>query len=152
MTQLRYAEDLEAGQTFDLGTYEVTLDEIKSFSAQWDPQPFHVDDSAAGAGFFGEPIASGLHSLAILQRLAVLGMFGGWAVLAGRRLREVGFEAPVRPGMVLTGSSTIEAVEHSTPVRSLITVSAALRHRQTRVLSTTYELYVWQRSGPSATS
>ncbi|MDQ0772739.1 acyl dehydratase [Streptomyces aurantiacus] len=145
MTELTYAEDLNVGAVFPLGDYEVTLDEIKEFSDLWDPQPFHTDDSAAAAGYFGEPIASGIHSLAILQRLAVLGMFGGWSVLAGRRIREVSFEAPVRAGMVLTGMMVIKAVEHVSAERSLVTVAGTLRHQDAPVLNAVHELYVWRR-------
>ncbi|MCS7478036.1 MaoC/PaaZ C-terminal domain-containing protein [Umezawaea endophytica] len=145
MTQPVYSEDIEVGSTTALGEHLVSLEEIKDYSERWDPQPFHTDESAAGSGYFGEPIASGLHSLAILQRLAVLGLFSGWAVLAGRRIREVGFLAPVRPGMVLTGSMTVDAVAHSSPERSLVTVTGALHHRDTRVLGAVHQLYVWRR-------
>ena len=48
-------------------------EEIVDFASRWDPQPFHVDDEWARDGVFGEVIASGVHSFAIFQRLAVLG-------------------------------------------------------------------------------
>jgi acyl dehydratase len=140
-----HSEDIEVGATTALGDHRVSLEEIKDFSARWDPQPFHTDESAAESGYFGEPIASGLHSLSILQRLAVLGLFSGWAVLAGRRIREVGFLAPVRPGMVLTGSMTVDAVAHSSPERSLVTVTGLLHHQGAPVLSAVHQLYVWRR-------
>ena len=38
----------------------------------------------AAEGFFGGVIASGMHSLAIYQRLAVLGAYRHWWVVAGR--------------------------------------------------------------------
>ena len=46
---LRYAEDYNAGAVFDLGTYDVTLEEIIKFSRKYDPSPFHVDDQATQA-------------------------------------------------------------------------------------------------------
>ena len=55
----RYAEDYNAGDVFDLGTYDVTREEIIEFSRKYDPFPFHVDDQAAQATVFGGIISSG---------------------------------------------------------------------------------------------
>ncbi|GIS89166.1 MAG: hypothetical protein CM1200mP18_18760 [Gammaproteobacteria bacterium] len=44
---IRYAEDYKAGDVFDLGTYDVTHDEIVEFLRKYDPFPFHIDDQAA---------------------------------------------------------------------------------------------------------
>ena len=44
---LRYAQDYTAGDVFDLGTYDVTQEEIIEFSRKYDPFPFHIDDQAA---------------------------------------------------------------------------------------------------------
>ena len=49
----RYAEDYNAGDVFDLGTYDVTREEIIEFSQKYDPFPFHVDDQAAQETVFG---------------------------------------------------------------------------------------------------
>jgi len=43
----RYAEDYQAGDVFDLGTYDVTREEIIELSRKYDPFPFHIDDRAA---------------------------------------------------------------------------------------------------------
>ena len=40
----RYAEDYLAGDVFDLGTYDVTREEIIEFSRKYDPFPFHIDE------------------------------------------------------------------------------------------------------------
>ena len=50
---LRYAEDYNAGDIFDLGTYDVTREEIIEFSRKYDPFPFHIDDQAAQETVFG---------------------------------------------------------------------------------------------------
>lgn len=68
-----YAEDLAVGDILDLGSYKMTVEDLHEFSVQWDPQRFHIDEEFAQKGHFGGIIASGIHSLAIFQRLAVLG-------------------------------------------------------------------------------
>ena len=69
-------------------------DETVRYAERWDPQPFHVDDDAAGAGHFGEVIAIGLHKLGVFQRLAVLGAYRHLAVLAVRAIRNIEFPCP----------------------------------------------------------
>ena len=44
---LRYVEDYNAGDVFDLGMYDVTGEEIIEFARKYDPFPFHIDDRAA---------------------------------------------------------------------------------------------------------
>jgi hypothetical protein len=43
----QYLEDFRAGQTFRSGRIRIDANRIKSFAAEFDPQPFHLDESAA---------------------------------------------------------------------------------------------------------
>jgi acyl dehydratase len=103
-----YAEDLPVGRVFALGTWAVTIEDIKDFARAWDPLPFHLDDEAAAAGPFGGIIASGLHTQAILIRLGVESFTGQLAFIAARELRSMRMFKPVRPGETLTGTIEIE--------------------------------------------
>jgi acyl dehydratase len=47
-----YLEDLHVGQRFTSGLYRMEEDRIKSFAAEFDPQPFHLDEAAAEASIF----------------------------------------------------------------------------------------------------
>ena len=144
MADLLCAEDLVAGSVHDLGSYDVGLEEILQFAAHWDPQVFHVDRAAAESGFFGGVIASGVHTVAIYQRLSVLGAYRHWAVIAGRRVTSE-FPAPVRPG-TLTGSLTIQQVTPTRTDRSLVTTRGALTGPDDEiVLLITVEAYVRRR-------
>jgi acyl dehydratase len=143
-TGLVHAEDVVPGTTYDLGAHTLTLEEVVQFSRQWDPQDFHVDGSSAG--YFGGTIASGLHSMAILQRLSVLGVYRHWAVVAGRRIRDVSFLAPARPGMTLRGSLVVDSVADRDGTRSLVTTSKTLSAGSTVVLTSVHELYVFRRT------
>ena len=103
-----YAEDLPVGRVFALGTWELTIEDIKTFAQAWDPLPLHLDDAAADASPFGGIIASGLHTQAIAIRLGVEAFSGQLAIIAGRELRSMRMFKPVRPGDVLTGTIEIE--------------------------------------------
>ena len=57
-----YFEDLPVGDRHEVGGYTVSEDEIVEFAEQFDPQPFHVDETAAEDSVFGESVASGPHT------------------------------------------------------------------------------------------
>lgn len=60
-----YFEDLVVGRVVELGVHTFTAEDIKSFAAKYDPQPFHMDEEAAKASLFGALCASGWHTVAI---------------------------------------------------------------------------------------
>ena len=72
MTPL-YLDDLEVGRRFTSGSVRVDEAAIKAFAAQFDPQPFHLDESAARASVFGGLAASGWHTAGLTMRLLVDG-------------------------------------------------------------------------------
>lgn len=123
--QTLFADDLAAGDVFELGSYTVSTDELTGFAEQWDPQFFHVDGDAADRGLFGGLIASGIHTMAVFQRLSVAGFWARSATIAARGIREVRFVRPVRPGSTLSGRLVVEDVQHRDG-RSLVTVNGTL--------------------------
>jgi acyl dehydratase len=146
-----YAEDLIPGSSIALGSYLTDPDEMITFAEKWDPQPFHTDVEFAQSSHFGEIIASGLYTLALFQRLAVLGAFRDWAVVAGRRIRSVDLTAPVLPGMTLHASITVDSVEATRPDRSLVILRGrVLSDDDLSVLEAIYEIYVRRRHGDEA--
>jgi acyl dehydratase len=42
-----YLEDLHVGQRFKSGTHVMEEAKIKDFAAEFDPQPFHLDETTA---------------------------------------------------------------------------------------------------------
>jgi acyl dehydratase len=109
-----YFEDLAAGQKFVSPTLRVEAGAIKAFAAEFDPQPFHLDEEAARATFFEGLAASGWHTAALTMRLCVMSEFrpAGGIIGAGGELSWV---QPVRPGDTLRVE--IEIVE-TRPSRS----------------------------------
>nr|WP_040530096.1 MaoC/PaaZ C-terminal domain-containing protein [Gordonia rhizosphera] len=142
-----FAEDLRVGHEYQLGAHTVTEAELLDFARQWDPQGFHVDAEIAAAGAFGGLIASGIHTIAVFQRLAVRDVFDAWSVIAGRRLVEVAFLHPVRPDDTLTGSMVIDDIVFDDRARALVTGTAIMVNQKNRpVLRTVVELFVRSRS------
>jgi acyl dehydratase len=55
MNQLgeRYLEDFAVGQTFGSGRLRIDGQRALAFAAEFDPQPFHLDEAAARRSIFG---------------------------------------------------------------------------------------------------
>lgn len=104
-----YADDLKPGQQFPFEEYTVSEAEILDYARQWDPVYIHTDPDAARDAGLGGVIASGLHTLAIYQRLAVAALWSRMAGGAGRSF-DVRFCRPVLPGTTLTGHARVDSV------------------------------------------
>jgi acyl dehydratase len=104
---MRYFEDFTVGETIELGSYTIGRDEIVAFAAQWDPQPFHLDEAAARETPFGGLIASGWHTTVIFMRLLVEGLLNSAASLGSPGLDELRWLKPVRPGDTLRPRVTV---------------------------------------------
>ena len=92
-----FLDDLYVGQRFASGTYRMDEERIKSFAAEFDPQPFHLDEAAARGSVFGGLAASGWHTAAVAMKLLVTGelpMANGIIGLGG----ELTWPKPTRPG------------------------------------------------------
>ena len=112
-TKELYFEDLHPGMMFNSSrSYKVTADEIKEFGERYDPQPFHIDQSAGESSFFGGLAASGWLTAAIVMRLRVesIPIAGG---MLGAGVEEMRWTAPVRPGDSLRTEAEILTVRHS---------------------------------------
>ena len=60
-----YFDDHRVDDVVTCGTYAVTAEEIMAFANKWDPQPWHVDEEAARASFFGGLTACSAHIFSI---------------------------------------------------------------------------------------
>lgn len=98
------ADDLTPGSVIPFGSYVVTLHEIIALASAWDPLPIHVNAAAASKGPHGDLIASGIHTLAVAQRLAVAAAYAHWDVIAGREVTRLRLLRPVLPGWSSRGA------------------------------------------------
>ncbi|HVM20250.1 MAG TPA: MaoC family dehydratase [Egibacteraceae bacterium] len=110
----RYFEDFAPGQRYELGTHQMTAEEIIDFARRFDPQPFHVDPDAAVASPFGGLIASGWHSAAVFMRLYVDTLLADSTSMGSPGIEQLRWRRPVRPGDVLSGRFDVEDVMDST--------------------------------------
>lgn len=104
-----FYEGLTVGEVREFGERTVTKAEIVEFAERYAPQPFHVDEEAAEDSIFGELVASGIHVIAIVNRVVSDHFYSETAVLGGLRMDDVRFLRPVRPGDTL--SVRLEIVE-----------------------------------------
>jgi acyl dehydratase len=93
-----YFEDFTVGQIYRTSALTVNADAIKAFAANFDPQPFHLDEAKAAGTFFGGLAASGWHTAALTMRLLATegAPIAGGIIAVG--LDELSWPQPVRPG------------------------------------------------------
>lgn len=128
----RFFEDFAVGQTFGSGQVTVSDQQIAGFAAQFDPQPFHLDENAARATIFGGLAASGWHTAAATMRLLVdceLKPVGG---LIGAGCDELRWPRPVRPGDELRAVSEVLDVRpsKSRPDHGLVKMRTTTRNQR----------------------
>jgi acyl dehydratase len=122
-----YLDDLYIGQRFTSGTYLMEAARIKEFAAEFDPQPFHLDEAAAEATVFKGLSASGWHTAAVAMRLLVTGgppFANGMIGFGG----EVAWPRPTRPGDILHVESEIIEItpSRSKPNQGVVTLRATV--------------------------
>jgi acyl dehydratase len=128
-------EDLPIGFRFATGEASVSTEDIKGFAASFDPQPFHLDESAARSSLFGELVASGWHTAAITMRLLVtsgLPVAGGVIGMGG----ELKWPRPVRPGDTLRVRGEVTAARQSAsrPERGTVTITTETVNQREEVV------------------
>ena len=94
-----YLDDLIPGQRF-CSSSRIRVDEerIKTFAAEFDPQPQHLAESLASVSIFRGLAASGWHTAAVTMRLLVDGEFKLAGGIVGAGFEELRWPRPVRPG------------------------------------------------------
>jgi len=95
-----YWEDLHVGQKFTSGQYQMDEKRMKEFAAEFDPQPFHLNEAAGEQSIFKGLAASGWHTAAVTMRLLVdsnLTLSDGIVGVGG----ELNWPRPTRAGDIL---------------------------------------------------
>ena len=120
---LVYLDDLQVGQKYVTGTYQLDEQQIKQFAAQYDPQPFHLDADAGSKSLFQGLVASGWHTAAVTMRLMVESgiPIAGGLIGAGA---EISWPRPTRPGSIVHVESEVLEIKlsKSRPDRGIVTV------------------------------
>ena len=146
-SQPLYLEDLRVGRRFASGTLVITEEQIKTFAAEFDPQPFHLDEAAAQASIFRGLAASGWHTMALTMRLLVTGglpLANGTIGLGA----EIEWPKPTRPGDTRHVESEIVEIlpSRSKPNQAVVRVrNTTINQHGETVLALTSKLLVFRR-------
>jgi acyl dehydratase len=146
-SQALYLEDLRMGQCFTSGSQVVDEEHIKTFAAEFDPQPFHLADAAARRSIFRGLAASGWHTAALTMRLLVTGGLPLATGILGLGV-ELAWTKPVRPGDTLhVESEIIEIVPSSSkPNQGIVRVRSTTFNQQGEAVQVlTSKLLVFKR-------
>lgn len=138
MTTL-YLEDFAPGQRF-AGSTRIRIEEarVKTFASEFDPQPFHLDESVATASIFQGLAASGWHTAAVTMRLLVDSEFQPAGGIVGAGFDELRWPQPVRPGDELRVESEVLEVRpsKSRPQQGLLKVRTNTLNQRGEVVQT----------------
>jgi acyl dehydratase len=147
-TDRLFLDDLQVGQRFTSGPYLMEESRMKEFAAEFDPQPFHLDETAGQASVFKGLVASGWHTAAVAMRLLATGglpIANGLIGFGG----EIGWPNPTRPGDVLHIDSEIVEIapSGSKPQQGVVTVRSRMLNQNDEVVYLlTAKLLVFRRT------
>ena len=132
MKRIYHLDDLVVGQCFDSGSYQMDEQAIKRFAAEYDPQPFHMDNEAASETFFQGLAASGWHTAAVTMRLFVESDFKLAGGMIGAGLDGLQWHQPVRPGDALSVETEVLEVRpsKSRPEQGMVKVRVSTRNQR----------------------
>ena len=108
-----YLEDFAVGQIFGSGQVRIDEGRAKAFAAEFDPQPFHLDEEAACGSIFSGLTASGWYTAAVTMRLLVDSELNPAGGIVGVGFDEFRWPHPVRPGDELRLESEVLEVRAS---------------------------------------
>jgi acyl dehydratase len=120
----RYLDDYAVGQTYGSPRLKIDAAAMKAFAGEYDPQPFHLDETAARASVFQGLAASGWYTAAVSMRLLVEGDLRPAGGIVGLGFDELRWPRPVRPGDELHLQSEIldVRVSKSKPSQGIVKV------------------------------
>lgn len=154
--EVLWYEDLAPGQIYRTASAPLETAAIKQFAAQWDPQPFHLDEAAGAAHpLFRGLAASGWHTACLSMRLIVAGPFRIADGQIGAGMDELRWPIPSRPGDVLrVETEVLECrLSRSRPEIGLVKVRhTTLNQRNDVVQVCTPTLVVPRRATPAPMS
>lgn len=114
----RFLEDFAPGQRFT-GPTRLRLDtaRAKAFAEEFDPQSFHLDESAAEHSLFRGLVVSGWHAAAATMRLLVDSDLKPAGGILGAGIDELRWLRPLRPNDEIRVESEVLEVSAPAPGR-----------------------------------
>ena len=126
--RLRHFEDLQVGEVAELGSVTLTRDMIIGWAKEFDPLPFHLDESAAKKSLLGGLAASGWQTGALALKLLGQGLFHDIATAGGLGFSDLKWKKPVMVNDTISVRATIAALRRSNsrPNRGILTLDLAV--------------------------
>lgn len=146
--QRLFLEDLTVGDVFISGEYELTLDKLKAFAAEYDPQPFHLDEAAAlQHPIFNGLAGSGWQTASITMRLwqQCMPIAGGLLGFGG----DLQWKLPTRPQDRLHIEVKILEIKRSKskPLQGTVTYHTLTKNQNNQiVMESTTKILVWSKN------
>jgi acyl dehydratase len=127
---------------------QISAEQIKSFAAEFDPQPLHLDDEAARLVSAGGIIASGWHTAAVSMRLILDSDLPLTGRGVGMAVESMHWRTPVRAGDRLRLEGTVTEIRptRSHAAREIIKFHVTVyNHQDAAVLDATHVVLVARR-------
>ena len=137
--------DLKIGSEYWSVPYAFTKDGVVAFAREWDPQAYHIDDAAAENSIFGRLSVSGIHTLAVSQRVFNdLGLFRGIG-LAGIGIENLRWRRPVYPDDTVRVRGLVQSITPSGDGRAVVSIATEVLNQED-VVALRYDLLVLVRT------
>ena len=129
-------EDFVEGRSIDLGSKQVTAEEIVEFASEFDAQPMHLDEAAGRASILGGLSASGWHTCAMFMRLLCDAILLDSTSQGAPGVDRIRWRKPVLAGDRLDGKATVVAARasKSRPSIGLVTIRSELTNQHGEVV------------------
>ncbi|KAA0236093.1 MAG: hypothetical protein JJLCMIEE_00761 [Acidimicrobiales bacterium] len=147
--ELAYLEDFEVGMVRrSRADYYLDPDEIKTFAAKWDPQPWHLDEDAARDSTFAGLVTCAPH-LFCIQAWLLARSDPQPALIAGLGMDELRLVSPGRAGdrLSLTAETIAVRPSVSRPGAGIVRTATRLHNQSDdTVMTTVGSMMVHRRS------
>src|ERR1700722_17139360 len=146
-------EDFKPGPLGRFGPRHVTVEEIRAFATEFDPQPMHLDEEAASRSMLKGLAGSGWHLCSIIMRMMFDGFIGRTASLGSPGVNELRWLAPFRPGddIMLDIEVTEARVSRSRPTTGIVMFKMVASNSSGQALCEMVSPIIVQRRGEEAT-
>jgi acyl dehydratase len=136
-------DELAPGQRFTTDARVLSQADIEAFAAlTGDHHPQHVDAAWAASSPFGGTIA---HGLLVISAAAGLVPFDPERVMALRRVGDVVFKRPVKPGDEIRVEGAVEAVRAASDEAGLVTLAWRVVDGQGKLVCKATVDVLWRR-------
>ncbi|MDX1401408.1 MAG: MaoC family dehydratase [Kiloniellales bacterium] len=151
MTDL-YFEDFTQGRRFKSKGMTLSEAQILDFAFTYDPQPFHLDLTAAAEGPFGGLIASGFQTLLIAFRLFYQEKIINACSMGSPGMDKLRWLKPVRPGDSLHVEAEVKSARPSKSKsdRGLVVIEYMVLNQESEAVMSFEAIHIFKKRAPKS--